>query len=145
MAVFDIQRIRWGYESRPPRYYIAISDIRFDEGDEVVYIPDNLEGEPITNLGYGQKYTPPYERFHDWHHPSQGSELVEGNYSFSYNTINVPAFVKKIVIPASINDICYCAFKFLGNTEIEIDEGNTVYAVKNEKIVSKKTGRTIDV
>lgn len=139
MAKFEIQKLKYGYEGSSFTYSTSISGIVFEEEDETVTLPSIYEGEEITHLAYGQRFDPAHEEWADWHHPSKGCDYVPDKYSHSLKTFVVPEHVKKIVIPASIRDICYCAFKCLGNTKIEIDPQNTVYTTdENGKIVRRK-------
>ena len=139
MAKFEIQKLKYGYAGGIFSYSTSISGIIFEEGDAIVTLPASYEGEGITHLAYGQNFEPAHEEWADWHHPSKGSDYVPDKYYHSFLTFVVPEHVKKIVIPASIRDICYCAFKLLGDTKFEVDPENTVYTT-NEKgaIVRRK-------
>lgn len=138
MASFDIEVLKWGFENMPFSDCVTINNITFDEGDSVVILPDSFEGKPITYLAYVQDYTPEHERFHDWHHPAQGTEFVPGKYTLTSRSIKIPSYVKRFIIPASIRDIGYEGLIYTKDTVIEVDENNTAYTVKDNKIIDKR-------
>jgi len=139
MAKFQIRENRHGEEgSSLLTRYVSIAEIEFEEGDEVVCLPDTYKGKPITHLGYGEKFVPAHEEWADWHHPGKGSDWVPDSYERKYLTFRVPIHVKKIVIPATIKDICYCAFEFAKHVTFEVDPNNPYYTVnKKGKIIDK--------
>ncbi len=134
MAKFKIGKLRYGTPNKDLSYYVSVYNIAFEEGDEVVEIPSTFEGEEVTAIGYGEEFEKAHEVWCDWHHPSKGSDWVDDKYVRSYLTFIVPKFVKKIIIPKTINDVSYCAFKFDGECAIEIDSENPNLIVKNGKI-----------
>lgn len=119
-----VEKIKIGEEGSEYKYYNSITAIEFDETDEIAYLPPSFEGEPIRWVGYKQGYEPAYERWHDWHHPSQGSEWVEGKYTRQYCDILVPAHVKKIVLPATIEDFPSSPFKTESGLIVEVSREN---------------------
>jgi len=138
MAEFIVKRIKEGYEGRTMSEYISIEDIVFSDEDEVVSLPMEYEGEPITHFGYGQDFEKAHEEWADWHHPSKGSDWVPDHYSLDYRTVNFPPCVKKLVIPATITDICY---KVLGNLKkilVEVSPDNPRYTTENGVLTYKK-------
>ena len=127
MAKFMVKRIKDGYEGRRIDTYISIADIAFEEGDEVIVLPSEFEGEIITHFGYDQAFTKAHEEWADWHHPGKGSDWVPDRYHYDYVKIRFPESVKKLVIPATIRDIGYYIPKDLKNLTVEVEEGNTRY------------------
>ena len=127
MAKFNVKRIKYGYEGRSMSEYISIESIQFEEGDEVIVLPSEFEGEKITHFGYGQAFTKAHEEWADWHHPSKGSDWVPDEYHFDYMEIRFPESVKKLVIPATIKDIAFSVPKYLKTLTIEVEEGNERY------------------
>lgn len=137
MAEFKVEEIKLGYEGGDFNYIVSISNILFNKDDEVVIIPDLFNGKPITHIGYGQAFVPAHEVWCDWHHPSKGSDYEPDKYERDYLTFQIPEYVKKIVLPKTIKDVCYCAFKFNHDLVIEIDEDNPHLKVENGKITYK--------
>ncbi len=50
MAKFIIETIRYG-DTKNPHTYQSVTDIIFEEGDEVVYVPETNNGLPVTHVG----------------------------------------------------------------------------------------------
>ncbi|MBR2341278.1 MAG: hypothetical protein IKA72_02585 [Clostridia bacterium] len=119
-----VEKIKIGEEGTEYKYYNSITAIEFDENDETAYLPPSFNGEPICWVGYKQDYAPAYERWHDWQHPSQGSEWVEAKYTRQYCSILVPAYVKKIILPATIKDFPSPPFKAEGKLSVEVSPDN---------------------
>lgn len=137
MAKFIIETIQVGYVDSEYTYITAIKDIKFDDEGSVVALPESYMDKEITHLGYGQTFIERHEVWCDWHHPSKGSDYVPDRYDTKYTTIYIPEHVKKIVIPKSIIDIGYYAFKYEHELEFEVDSENPNYMVKDNKIVRK--------
>ena len=139
MAEFTVTRIKNGYEGRYMDEYISVSRITFAEGDTVIELPATFEGEPITHFGYGQDFEAAHEVWADWHHPGKGSDWEPDHYRLKYLTVEFPPQVKKLVIPATVIDICYKVKDALkkGVIEIEVSPDNPVYAMENGKLVYK--------
>ena len=137
MAKFIIETIQKGYVNSGYTYETAISDIEFDKEDSVVVLPDTYMDKVVTHLGYAQVFIEGHEVWCDWHHPSKGSDFEPDKYDSRYTTIYIPEHVKKIVIPKTIIDIGYYAFKYQHDLKFEIDSENPKYMVKENKIVRK--------
>lgn len=138
MAEFIIKRIKYGYEGRTISEHISIEDIVFSDEDEVVFLPTEYEGEPITHFGYGQAFEKAHEEWADWHHPAKGSDWVPDRYSFDYRAVNFPLHVKKLVIPATITDICYKVRENLQKISVEVSPDNPRYTAENGILTYKK-------
>ncbi|MBQ8689521.1 MAG: hypothetical protein IJ515_04070 [Clostridia bacterium] len=121
MATFEIEKIKIGYKGGDYSYVLSIKDIKFDENDETVRLPDTYNGEPITHVGYSQTFIPAHEEWADWHHPSKGSDFVPAKYDKQLNLIHVPEHVKKIILPSTIIDGIY-AFTYANGTVIEREQ-----------------------
>ncbi|MBQ7906958.1 MAG: hypothetical protein IJ309_03185 [Clostridia bacterium] len=137
MAIFDIGVVRYGRVGAE-RSYLCLKTIIFEETDEVVTLPGTYEGLPITKFGYGEVHREAEERWHDWHHPAQGTEIVPERYEFTYNTIVPPKHVKKIVFPKEMTDIYTYAFENCEHVAFEVDEENPDYTARDGKIVVRK-------
>ncbi len=126
-------------------YYLTLTDIIYEDTDEVVVLPSEYEGRPITHFGYKQDFEEKEARWHDWHHPAQGMDYTPARYYLSCKFCEPPAHVKKVIFPATAKNI----FTNIFNTDsvfhperqysvlIEIDENNPVYRVEDNKIVLK--------
>ena len=138
MAQFKIERLKWGNDETGFDYCISISKIVFEKDETEIVLPSHYEGEPITHVGYVQDYTPAHEHWHDWHHPSQGSEWVPEKYSYSGATIFVPKSLKKLIVPATVTNFCDYAFENIDKVMIEVDPENTVYCSGKGQIKNKR-------
>ena len=132
-----IEKIKMGEEGSEYKYYNSITAIEFDENDEIAYLPPSFEGEPIRWVGYKQAYEPAYERWHDWHHPSQGCEYIKPHYGYKSTRVNVPPHVKKIVLPATVQGVPSTFFVKHSDLVYEVDENNPVLTVEDNRIVRK--------
>lgn len=140
MAEFVIQKIKYGYEGRGViEEDLSIVDIIFSEADEVVVLPSEYEDEPITLFGFGQAFDRAHEEWADWHHPSKGSDFVPDRYYYDYRRIVFPEYVKKVVIPATVKDICFYVVKDLKTLTVEVDPENRKYASENGIFGYKKS------
>ena len=120
MTKFKVEKIKIGNNKDGFSYAVSISEVTNCENDEVILLPSEYNGETITHFGYKQGYTPFEERFHDYHHPSQGMEIIEEKYYKGISYIKLSKNVKKVVIPDTICDVCFFAFSEVENIN-EID------------------------
>ncbi|MBR2651097.1 MAG: hypothetical protein IKD45_05495 [Clostridia bacterium] len=122
MAQFIIENLKEGIETSSGlyTYHLTLTNIIWEEGDEVVVLPDKYEGKVITHFGYKQGYTPAEERWHDWHHPSQGMEYIPARFDLERSICTPPPHVKKVIFPRTAKDI----FTNIFNTEYPLDGSN---------------------
>ena len=137
MAKFIFEKIKYGYDGKPYQYFLSLKSIEFEENDETVYIPAEYQGEPVAFLGFQQAYEHGGERWHDWHHPSQGCEYIKPHYGYKSTRVNVPPHVKKIVLPATAQGVPSTFFVKHSDLVYEVDENNPVLTVEDNRIVRK--------
>lgn len=137
MSTFKIKTIKIGFESSGFDYFTSICDITADKKEDVIVLPSEFDGNIITHLGYEQDFLEAHEHFHDWHHPSQGSEWVEKEYKFKYKYFELPKSVKKIIIPSSITNIANFCFAKCKGIDIEVALDNPTYYCKDRVIYHK--------
>ncbi len=135
MIKFDISIVRFGRVG-DENEYLSVTGIAVDEGETEIIFPESFEGKPITHIGYGEKFCEAEERFHDWHHPGQGTEYVPAHYEREYVTFRIPQSVTRIFIPKTVKDVCYCAFKGVDvKRVVEIDPENTRVKIREDGTV----------
>lgn len=135
MATFGVKRVKYGFVGERISEYISIDSITCDEGDEVIVLPSEFEGEPITHFGYGQAFEEAHEVWADWHHPGKGSVFVPDKYHFTYPSFKFPKSVKKIVIPATVVDISSGAKEAMKSLIIEVSPENPHYRYIDGKLI----------
>ena len=118
--------------------YVSIVEIEFDADDVIVHLPDTYLGKPITHLGYGERFVPAHEEWCDWHHPGKGSDWIPDSYEQAFLTFRIPKYVKKIVIPSTIETISFCAFERADHVVFEVDPENRKYTVDKKGRLVKK-------
>ena len=144
MAEFKIEFINEGRSDSIVRHdtYLAVTDIKYDPTDTVIYMPETFDGKPITHFGFYHKFEPGYERYHDWHHPSQGMEYEPPTYTL-YGKITKPhSRIKRVVFPKTARRIFWNImddFNHKRGIIYEIDPENPYLTVVNNEIVAKKT------
>lgn len=124
MPKFKILPVRHGVVGRE-KTYLSIAAVTVEEGETEIVFPAYHEGEPITHIGYSEKFEEAHMRFHDWHHPAQGEDYYPAAYSFRYERLNIPDTVERILIPETVTDVGYDAFYGVDPERIEIDPKNT--------------------
>ncbi len=134
MAKFLVKQLKIGNEKKGFEFVNCISTITAEEGEEIIHIPDEIDGVKITHVGYMQDYTPAHEHWHDWHHPSQGSEWVEEKYSLIGSYISFPPSVKKVIFSLGIKDVCDYAFEGRKNFSLETVENHPLLYVINNHV-----------
>lgn len=144
MAGFDVIRIKYGYEGRSMSEYITVKEILFEEGDEVITLPSEFEGESVTHFGYAQGFTKAHEEWADWHHPGKGSDFVPDQYHFDYPEYRFPDSVKTVIIPASMIDISYTAVRALKTVSVEVAPDNPRYMAIDGVLCYKSTNRPVN-
>ena len=138
MAKITVKDVIYGVENTKYDHHISICNIECDENDEIIVLPSVFDGKTITHLGYGQAYEEAHEVWCDWHHPSKGSDWVPAKYLFDYVYFNIPANVKKIVVPATITDINFMAFdRCKGRIEFVFDKDSKYY-YQDHKVYHKE-------
>ena len=137
MAKFIFEKIKIGNLNEEYSYINSISDIVFDDGEKIVVLPEKINGEVVTHFNYTQIFEEGYERWHDWHHPAQGTEYIPPKYDKTSSNIVIPKYVEKIVIPKTITDIATSGLKIHDNFLFEIDSENPRYEVKNDALYYK--------
>ncbi len=137
MAKFHFEIIKLGYEGKKIESTVALRGISFNEDDEIVIIPSEYNGLPVTHIGYRQGGNPAHMRFHDWHHPSQGDgDWMPKKYiATSSFYINIPPRVKKIVFPKTMTHICFNLFCPSADITYAIEEGNVECEIQDNKVV----------
>ncbi len=130
MAKFIIKKIKEGNDKRGFTYVLSIANVIADEGEEIIYLPSTFEGEEITHLGYMQGHEEGGERFHDWHHPAQGSEYVEEKYYATVAHFDLPKSVKKLVVSHTIKEVCAYSYTFCKHVELVIPEDHPYLQAK---------------
>ena len=138
MAKFEIGYIRSGAVGRESRS-LSLKRIIFEEGDREIFLPGTFENEPITHFGCDEKYMPEEERWHDWHHPAQGTEILPERYETVFCYVSVPKHVEKIHFPKEMTYIYTCSLENDSHVTYAVDENNPRYcADKNGRICYKK-------
>lgn len=133
MAKFKIEKIKIGNDKKGFSFILSIADIIAEENEEIISLPDTFEGETITHVGYTQGHEEGGERFHDWHHPAQGSEYVEERYYNSISSFYLPKSVKKIVVPNSVKEVCFFSFSYCNHIEFIIDKDHPYLEIAHSK------------
>lgn len=127
MATFTFETLKQGYADRPLQKVVSLVAIQFEPCDQVVVVPTEYEGLPVTAIGYRQDFVPAHEHWHDWHHPTAyGSEWRPDEYTLTFGKdIVIPATCKKLVLPKTTDRITWGVFDLQGDTQIVIasDEG----------------------
>jgi len=138
MAIFKFELIKLGYKNKEIKMVAAINEIIFEDDDEIVTIPSEYNGMPITHVGYRQGIIEAHVRFHDWHHPSQGyGEYVEDEYVLERGYyIYFPSTLKKLIFPKTVKVICTNIFNYNSNhVTFELEPGLDDYMIIDGKIV----------
>lgn len=136
MAKFIIETIRNGDASEPTLYQ-SVTDIIFEEGDEVVYVPETNNGMPVTHVGLGEEYVEGREVWCDWHHAGRGSDYEPAHYKYAYFEISIPTSVKKLVFPKTLRYFSPKGFNNPGNAIIDVDPDNPELGIKNNNLIAK--------
>ena len=138
MTKFDISVVRHGSVS----YAISdltVTNITVDEGDTEIIFPEVFEGKPVTHIGYKEKFSEAEERYHDWHHPAQGMEIVPARYDAEAVTFCIPKSVTRIFIPASVKEVSYRAFAKVDTRRVvEIAPENPYIEVRENGYIGAK-------
>ena len=137
MAKFIVDKVKVGIEGNQYNTFICISSIIAEENEEVIILPSHYENEEITHLGFAQDVVPAHEHFHDYQHPSQGSEWRNTEYKFDYIYFKLPSFVKKIIIPETITQMHNLCFDKCVGLDVEFAENNPKYYCKDKNIYYK--------
>ena len=99
MAIYHLTLLRSGPVAHPYHITAGLSGITLENGDEVLEIPTEFEGYPVTEIGYYESIDPAHEHFHDWHHPAQGAEWVPDTYQTHSCSIYLDERVKRVILP----------------------------------------------
>jgi hypothetical protein len=142
MAKYVAHLYKEGYESKgnTTRVVGVITAIECEEGDEILKIPDRADefDIPITHLGYKYEFEPAHEEWADWHHPSKGCDYVPDKHTLRNVCLDLPATVKKVIIPKTIESISFYAWKNREDLTFEVHPDNPKYTAKNGKIIRKE-------
>ena len=138
MARFKIEKLKSGYADATVLEYLTITAIEFEEGDDVIVLPNRFEGELITHLGFVQDFEPAHEEWCDWHHPGKGVDYVSDRYTLKSVTVEFPKGVKKVVLSQGIKSIAYHMRDALDTVYVEVVEGNCHYGAENGKLFWKR-------
>ena len=133
MISFKFERVRWGYEGRISEEGVSLTSIEVTEGEDTVIIPESYEGEPVSFIGFSQRFTPAHLHWHDWHHPAQGADWEPDHYGYNYLTLSIPPSVRRLVIPSTVSKIYSSAFDKCEGVTIEIDPNNPTYTVRDNR------------
>ena len=119
MATFHISTLKFGNE-RDPSFVKVLVGIDFNEQEDsgTVVLPETHEGEPVTYIAYEQAHRAGYQDWADWHHCKEG-DYIPGEYYMRPLSFYVPAYVKRLVIPATVQHVSPNAFRPAGDTVIE--------------------------
>lgn len=136
MAKFVFEIIKIGFDGSPLKEVVALSGIIFEPDDEVVVIPSEYNGMPVTHIGYKQDVIPAHEAFRDWHHPSGDcGEYVETEYKTGpCDRIDFPPSVKRLVFPATADEISTVLWYGIPGVDYEMNPDNKRYAIQDNKI-----------
>ena len=94
--------------------------------------------EPITHIGYKYEFEPAHEEWADWHHPSKGCDYVPDRHYLRNISLKLPANIKKVVIPQTVEAISFYAWEGCENVTFEVHRDNKIYTTRNGKIVRKE-------
>lgn len=136
MASITVKRLLegWGSGASP---VTVITHVQFTcaEDSGTVTLPAEQDGHPVTHLGYEQDFVAAHEEWADWQH-GKGCTIPD-HYSLEPVPITVPAFVERLVIPATLIDIAPRMLHLAGDTVIEVDPQNPVYRAVDGKLEKK--------
>ena len=140
MAEFFFKTIKCGFEGRDIKEVTAISHIKFEPEDETVIIPGDHDGQPVTHVMFYQATNPPYVKYHDWHHSTGGEDsyVPREFYADAFYSLNIPEHIKRIVFPASVENIALDVFNNANRIEYTIAPENNHFTVINGKIDHKR-------
>ena len=148
MTAFRLNIIRIGFEGKEIEYVAALDEswvgkkIEFE--DELI-LPETYNEYPLVYIGYREDYNPAHVRYHDYHHPSQGTDgyYPKEYYPTPHNyPATFPSNLKRIFIPKTVKYICKefikkATIEYCPNLVIEIDPENPYYKVVDNKIINK--------
>ena len=128
-------------DSGKKTYYTAarftvLVEVNCAPEDEVLTFPSHDDGKPITHIGYSQLYAPSREEWHDWHH-CRGGVRYPAVYMLSDASLGIPANIKKIIIPETVQKISPRAFAGADSAVLEVHPDNPYLTVEDNKIVKK--------
>lgn len=142
MTLFHAEKLRegkTGSDYYKPRVYVVLTGIDYSPEDTVLTIPSHFPewDEPLTHIGYREKFSEGYEKWVDWHHPSKGCEYVHPRYDLLDRNLKIPPYVKKIVIPETVSHVSDAAFADAVDVIFEVHPDNPYLTVVDNKIVRK--------
>ncbi len=122
-----------------PETYFCLTDIdvRCEPDGEVLYIPSSFgDSNLLTHIGYEQGYEEAYEDWIDWQH-GKGMSYPQRYFLKEISFKPLPDYIKKVVIPETVQSISKSAFDMYKNVIFEVHPDNPFFRVENNRLVKK--------